>query len=69
MSKDGKEFSVIRISGIATGVGFCEKVEGGEFSESICETLFDTGDDDKDASESEKWATIICDALNKFYGR
>ena len=62
-----KQFEIIRVSGIAMGVGFTKKVEGGSYSESICETLFDTQNDKKDAAESEKWATIICNALNKFY--
>lgn len=62
MSKD--KFEVIRVSGIATGVGFVERKEHGFYSEKICETLFDTGDDEKDAAESEKWATIIAFALN-----
>lgn len=65
MSK--KKFKVIRISGIATGVGYSEKMLGGIFGEEICETLFDTGNDKRDAADSEKWAKIICKALNKFY--
>jgi len=28
---------------------------------------FDTGGEQKDADESEKWATAICEALNKHY--
>ncbi len=64
-----KQFEVIRVSGIATGVGFSEKTHGGTFSEEICETLYDTGDDEKDAAESEKWANAICEALNKFYNQ
>lgn len=62
-----KEFEIIRVSGIATGVGFIENVDGGQYSEEICETLYDTGNDEKDADESEKWANIICNALNKYY--
>lgn len=60
------KFEIIRISGVAVGVGFSEKLKDGSgfYSEKICETLFDTGDDEKDAAESEKWAKIICDALN-----
>lgn len=59
------KFEIIRVSGIATGVGFIERTKIGEYSESICSTLYDTGDDKKDAAVSEKWATIICNALNK----
>jgi hypothetical protein len=58
------KFEVIRISGVATGVGFAEKTGKGAYLESICETLYNTGNDKKDAAESEKWATIICDLLN-----
>lgn len=58
------EFNIIRISGVAVGVGFTQKLPLVQLSEKICETLFDTGDDEKDAAESEKWAKIICDALN-----
>jgi hypothetical protein len=61
-----KEFEVIRITGVAMGVGFTEKLKDGSgfYSENICSTLYDTGNDKKDAAESEKWATRICDALN-----
>lgn len=65
MSK--KTFEVIRVSGIATGVGYVEKLQGGSYSEEICETLYNTGNDEKDADESEKWANIICNALNFWY--
>ena len=66
-----KKFEIIRISGVAVGVGFIERVGGygkksAEYSEKICETLFDTGNDKKDAAESEKWAKKICSALNKY---
>ncbi len=63
------KFEVTRISGIATGVGFIDRLKDGSgtYSEQVCETLYDTGDDKKDAAESEKWATIICEALNKHY--
>jgi len=63
------KFEIIRISGIATGVGFVEHLKdgSGRFSKLICQTLFDTGNDKKDAAKSEKWANIICEALNKFY--
>ncbi len=66
-----KQFEVIRISGITTGVGFSERMADGSgtFSEEICETLYDTGNDEKDAEESEKWANAICEALNKFYNQ
>lgn len=61
-----KVFKIIRVSGVAIGVGFEEDLGGaGKFSENICSTLYDTGDDEKDAAESEKWAKRICDALNK----
>jgi hypothetical protein len=62
-----EEFSIIRISGVATGVGFKEKLKDGSgfYSENICETLYDTGNDKEDAEQSEKWATIICNALNQ----
>lgn len=59
------KFEIIRVSGVATGVGFIEKVNGGNYSTSVCSTLFDTGNDEKDAERSEKWAKKICDALNK----
>lgn len=61
---DKRKFEIIRVSGIAVGVGFIESLNGGQYSETICNTLFDTGDDKKDAKESEKWAKIICKALN-----
>jgi hypothetical protein len=57
-------FEVIRISGVAMGVGFVEDVDHGEYSEEICETLYDTGNDEKDAADSEKWATKIANSLN-----
>jgi hypothetical protein len=61
-----RKFEIIRVSGVAVGVGFREKLKDGSgfYSENICETLYDTGNDEKDAAESEKWAKIICDALN-----
>ena len=61
-----KKFEIIRVSGIAMGVGFTENLPdgSGQYSEGICETLYDTGNDEKDAAESEKWAKIICDSLN-----
>lgn len=64
-----KKFEVIRVSGIATGVGFIEVLKdgSGEYSESICITLYDTGNEKKDAKESEKWANVIREALNKHY--
>lgn len=60
------KYSVIKISGVAVGVGFTEKLKDGSgfYSEKICETLFDTGQDKKDAAASEKWAKKICNALN-----
>jgi len=61
---DKKKFELIKISGVVTGVGFNETVLQGTFSETICQTLFDTGDDKKDADDSKKWATIIYNALN-----
>jgi hypothetical protein len=64
-----KTFEIIRISGVATGVGFREKIISGVFSEEICETLYDTGNDEKDAADSEKWANIICKALNKYFNK
>ncbi len=60
-----RKFEVLKISGIVTGVGFTKKVPEGEYSETICETLFITGDDKKDAKESKKWAKKIAKALNK----
>lgn len=60
-----EKFSVQYVSGIAMGVGISKKVEGGTFTEMICETLYITGDDKKDAENSEKWAKRICEALNK----
>lgn len=64
-----KKFEVIKISGVAVGVGFTEKLKDGSgfYSEKICETLFDTGNDKKDAAESKKWAINICNALNSVY--
>ena len=63
---EGVKYAVIRISGVAVGVGFSMAMPGGgTYSEKICDTLFDTGNDQKDAAESEKWANIICNALNK----
>lgn len=60
-----KKFEIIRVTGVATGVGFIERLNGGEYSESVCSTLFDTGNDERDAEQSEKWTKQICDALNK----
>ncbi len=58
-------YEVIRISGIAVGVGFNTVIPGeGTYSEKICETLFDTGNDEQDAKDSEKYANLICSALN-----
>jgi len=59
------KFQLVKISGVVTGVGFNQVVRGGTHTEKICETLFDTGNDKADAADSEKWATKICDALNK----
>ena len=61
-----KKFEIIKISGIVMGVGFVERLADGSgtYSESICETLYTTGNDKKDAANSEKWAKKICDALN-----
>lgn len=61
-----EKFEIIRISGVAIGVGFQEVLQDGSglYSESICETLYNTGNDKKDASASEKWAIRICNALN-----
>jgi hypothetical protein len=59
------EFKLIKISGVVTGVGFSVKTNNGTYSEKICETLFDTGDDKKDADDSKKWATLICNLLNQ----
>lgn len=60
-----RKFKIIRVSGVATGVGFIIKIgKAVQYSETVCNTLFDTGDDEKDARESEKWAKIICKALN-----
>lgn len=62
---DKNKFELIKISGVVTGVGFNEETLIGTYSETICQTLFDTGDDEKDAAESKKWAIMICNALNK----
>lgn len=64
-----KKFEIIKVSGIVMGVGFIEKLPDGSgfYSESICETLYDTGHDKKDAQQSEQWAKKICDALNAEY--
>jgi hypothetical protein len=59
-----KKFEIIRVSGVAVGVGYISEIGDGQYDEKICETLFDTGNDKKDAAESERWAEIICDALN-----
>lgn len=61
-----KKFEIIRVSSIAVGVGVKEKLKDGSgyYSENICSTLYDTGNDKKDAAESEKWAKVICEALN-----
>lgn len=69
--KNKKRFEVIRISGVAMGVGFSERFQdgSGSYSENICGTMYDTGNDENDAEESEKWATIICESLNKFYNQ
>lgn len=63
------KFDIIRVSGVATGVGFSEKLPDGSgtYSENICSTLYDTGNDQKDAADSEKWARTIVKALNKYY--
>lgn len=59
------KYEVIRVSGVAVGVGFNTVIPGeGTYSEKICETLFDTGNDAHDAKESEKWANLICSLLN-----
>lgn len=58
------KYKIIRISKIATGVGFVQNLPEGQYSEKICETLFDTGNDKEDAANSEKYARLICDALN-----
>lgn len=73
MTKDKqyvRRFEVVRVSGVAVGVGFIDQLTDGSgtYSEKICETLFDSGNDEKDAAESERWATIICEALNKQLG-
>jgi hypothetical protein len=62
-----KMFEIIIVSGVAVGVGFIERLKDGSgfYSEKICETLFDTGNDKRDAAESEKWAKKICDALTQ----
>lgn len=62
-----KKFKVIRITGVVMGVGFEEKIKGGVYSEHICETFYDSGNGKKDAADSEKWATAICNALNMVY--
>lgn len=65
-----KKFEVIRVSGVAMGVGFTVPLTdgSGSYSEHICETLYDTGNNEEDADESEAWATAISEALNKYYG-
>jgi hypothetical protein len=63
------EFKIIRVSGVATGVGISGAFGQGIFSESICETLYDTGNDKEDAMQSERWAQIICNALNTYYSK
>jgi hypothetical protein len=64
---ENRKFEIIRVSGVAVGVGFREKLKDGSgfYSENICSTLYDTGNDERDAEESEKWANIICKALNQ----
>jgi hypothetical protein len=63
-----KKFSVIKVSGIVTGVGFVEQLHpSGTYAENICNTLFLTGNDDEDAANSELWASTICDALNTYF--
>lgn len=64
MKKVIDNFEIIRICGVAVGVGFVKYIDGCSYSEKICETLFDTGNDKRDAKESEKWANYICDILN-----
>ena len=61
------KYELIKISGVVVGVGFNQTFPDGSgtYSERICETLFDSGNDKRDAADSKKWATIICDALNK----
>ena len=65
------KFDIIRITGVVMGVGFSEILPDGSgtYSEFICETFYETGNDKKDATESEKWATTICKALNKFHNQ
>lgn len=58
------QYQVIRISGVAVGVGFVDHSGEAAYSEKICETLFDTGNDKRDAKKSEKWANLICSLLN-----
>lgn len=60
-----KKYKIVRISKIATGVGFIQNLPEGQYSEKICETLFDTGNDKEDAANSEKYSRLICDALNE----
>jgi len=63
------KFKVIRVRNIAMGVGYSEAIKDGNLSEEICSTLYPTGNDKKDAAESEKWATAIAEALNKHYNQ
>lgn len=64
-----KKFEIIRITGIAMGVGYKDQLPDGSgaYSQMVCGTLYETGDNKKDADESEKWANIICNALNKYH--
>lgn len=60
------KYKIVRISKIAVGVGFIQNLPEGQYSEKICETLFDTGNDKEDAANSENYARLICDALNGY---
>lgn len=64
-----RKLELVKISGIVSGVGFTETFAdgSGSYSEKICETLYDTGKDNKDAAESKKWANTIVTAVNNTY--
>jgi len=64
-----KKFEIVKVSGVAMGVGLIEDRPEGQYSETICNTLFDTGNDIEDAKQSELWARNICKALNQLYRR
>lgn len=62
-----KRFETIRISETVLGVGFKDETNEGTYTNMICQTLYDTGDEEQDEINAEIWADNISLALNKFF--